>query len=108
MSTIAELNDRLRTKGEGGRIMITAGIQALGEAKVAKVLEAVRTFSDFNPDNDPHQEHDFGIVHVDGETVYFKIDYYAAGYDELRYGSENSADPAVTVRVMTVMLREEY
>lgn len=108
MSTIAELNDRLRTEGEGGRIMITAGIKALGDIKVAKVLEAVRTFSDFTPDNDPHKEHDFGIVRVDGETIYFKFDYYAAGYDELRYGSENPADPTATVRVMTVMLREEY
>lgn len=108
MTTIAELNDRLRTTFQSGRIMITSGVSALGEPMVARVLEAVRSFSDFTSDNDPHKEHDFGIVRVEGTTVYFKIDYYAAGQDELLYGSENPADPAVTTRVMTIMLREEY
>ena len=45
--------------------------------------------------------HDFGAVQVHGHTVFFKIDTYDRN---LRYHSPDPADPAVTCRVMTLML----
>jgi hypothetical protein len=68
-------------------------------------MQRVTTFDDFTPDNDPYGEHDFGSFEADGHKVFFKIDYYDKA---LAYGSENPADPAVTERVLTIMLASEY
>lgn len=105
ISAIAALNDRLRVHGRGGRILQTQGIQSLGEEQQRKTFAAIRRFAAFTPDNDPHGEHDFGEITVDGTSVMFKIDYYdPAGH----YHFSNPADPALTLRVMTVMLSDEY
>lgn len=57
---IRELNDRFRTTMTGGRVMMTAGVDALPSDVKAMVIRRVAPFSDFTPDNDPHKEHDFG------------------------------------------------
>jgi len=102
---ICELNDELRCKSVGGRIVITPGIHALGTAAVCQVLAAVAAFDNFTEDNDPWGEHDCAILTVNGRRVLFKIDYYDL---ELQCHSPDASDPAVTQRVMTVMLAEEY
>jgi hypothetical protein len=102
---ICALNDELRRFGRGGRIVITAGIKALGTEGVAGVLAAVAGFDTFTADNDPYGEHDCAILTVDGVRVMFKIDYYDRS---LTYHSPDPSDPAVTERIMTVMLASEY
>jgi len=102
---IRALNDRLRTTGTGGRLLVTAGIQAQGSDFVLRVAEAVCQFEAFGPDNDPHGEHDFGNLTVDGQTIYFKIDYYDPTFS---YASEDPTDSEKTVRVLTILLTEEY
>ena len=102
---IRELNDQLRCKAVGGRIVITRGIEALGPDGVRDVLLAVARFADFTEDNDPWGEHDCAVLTVNGRRVIFKIDYYDL---ELQYHSPDASDPAVTQRVLTVMLAEEY
>ena len=102
---IRALNDLLRRTFTGGRVMLTVGVTELADDAKAKVLEAVRTFEDFDGDNDPHKEHDLGMVEVDGERYFFKIDYYDL---DLRYLSNDPADPEQTCRVMTIMRVEEY
>jgi hypothetical protein len=71
----------------------------------ARVLQQVRTFDEFTPDNDPHQEHDFGVLQIDGEQYFFKLDYYDR---RMAGGSKNPSDPVKTTRVLTVMLASEY
>jgi hypothetical protein len=103
---IALLNDRARqTMGIGCLAVMTAGIAALSEADQSAIREAVERFSDFTYDNDPHGEHDFGAFTHNGERIFWKIDYYDR---ELENGSEDEADPAVTTRVLTIMLAEDY
>jgi hypothetical protein len=107
---IRALNDRFR-KGDAsvpGRFLMTSGIEALiggDTARNADLISAVRTFDQFNANNDPHGEHDFGSLDFLGSTLFWKIDYYAP---DLEYGSEDPADPQQTVRVLTIMLAEEY
>jgi hypothetical protein len=102
---IRELNDRFRTTMSGGRVMMTAGVQALGEKTVANVLAAVREFTAFSADNDPHAEHDFGSFELTGRKFFFKVDYYDS---TMTYGSEDPTEPAKTTRVLTIMLASEY
>lgn len=103
---IRELNDRFRSEGLGnGSIMLTHGIQALGEAGMHEVMLAVKEFADFSDDNDPWGEHDFGAIEVAGEKIFWKVDYYN---NDLTAGSENPANEGLTHRVLTIMLANEY
>src|SRR4051794_10142930 len=92
---IRELNDQLRTTLDPrfGQVLMTAGVNALPPGVKATVIEHVRTFSDFNEDNDPHQEHDFGNFSLVGHKFFWKIDAYDT---EMQYGSPDPADPAKT------------
>lgn len=98
---IRDLNDRLRTTGEGGRIVASRGVNALAPEILAQVLAAVRAFDGFTLSNDPWGEHDFGQVVVDGRIYVWKIDYYTLNLD---WCSLDPADESITRRVMTLML----
>jgi hypothetical protein len=109
MNTQAEriraLNDKLRTAGEGGEIIITRGVHALGPKIVVAVIAAVQSFNDFTVANDPHREHDFALLEVGDQRVMFKIDYYNL---KLSGHSPDAGDPTATRRVLTIMLADEY
>jgi len=98
------LNDNFRSTFVGGQVVITAGVNVLPID--ARVLLAVQSFSNFTKDNDPHGEHDFGSIEIEGETYFFKVDYYDAL--DMQFGSENPADPEQTTRVLTIMRADEY
>ncbi len=102
---IRVLNDNFRSTFVGGQVVMTAGVDALPVDTKARVLLAVRSFSNFTKDNDPHHEHDFGIIALEGETYFWKIDYYDS---DVRYGSEDPSDPEQTTRVLTIMRADEY
>jgi len=99
------LNDNFRTTFIGGQVLMTQGVNALPIDTKARVLLAVQRFNEFSADNDPHREHDFGSFEVEGETYFWKIDYYALDMDG---GSEDPADPEKTTRVLTIMRADEY
>ncbi|TPL72305.1 MULTISPECIES: DUF3768 domain-containing protein [unclassified Mesorhizobium] len=102
---IAGLNDSLRKTGQGGRVVLTVGITGLPAEIRAAIIAAVASFDHFDQDNDPHGEHDCAVIEVGGKTVIWKIDYYDKS---MQFGSDDPADPAVTTRVLTIMLSEEY
>ena len=114
---IRELNDRFRRSRSNdpvglrlGKKVMTSGVRALGLITVVDIAERVVTFDDFNEGNDPHGEHDFGAFEYEGERIFWKLDYYdrttfGTGHD---FGSENPADPSKTLRVLTIMLADEY
>lgn len=102
---IASLNDSLRRTGQGGRVVLTVGITGLQREVRADVIAAVARFDRFDGDNDPHGEHDCAVIEVGGKTVIWKIDYYDKA---MQFGSDDPADPAITTRVLTIMLSEEY
>jgi hypothetical protein len=112
---IAELNDRFRRQLMmplffepsiiPGKVVITAGVNAIPAVDRMEVLFEVRNFNDFTPDNDPYGERDFGSFEYKGQRIFWKIDYYAP---DMQHGSEDPADPKKTVRVLTIMLADEY
>jgi len=108
---IRVLNDAFRTHPFIGarlsedELVITSGVADHGNDFIDRAVNAVRQFSNFTGDNDPHGEHDFGSFELDGTELFWKIDYYDR---DLKYGSPDPADPAVTRRVLTILLAEEY
>ncbi|WP_267347084.1 DUF3768 domain-containing protein [Sphingomonas sp. GM_Shp_2] len=111
----ARLNDRLRdniTQPGNDRVMMTTGIaDLLGDVSIfrnfrkrADLLRLIRGFDAFTPANDPYGEHDLGSFDFEGVSCLWKIDYYNT---DLSAGSEDPGDPAVTVRVLTIMRAEE-
>lgn len=104
-NAIRLLNDHFRRTLTGGTVVLTPGIAALGADAVKRIVTTITVFDDFCNANDPYSEHDFGAFNAEGETIFFKIDYYDRS---LRLHSPDPTDPAVTKRVITIMLAEEY
>jgi hypothetical protein len=102
---IRALNDALRQNFREGTAVMTPGVAALGAEAVARIVKTIAVYDDFCHANDPYEEHDFGSFEVDGQTIFFKIDYYDKS---LVQHSPDPADPSVTERVITIMLAEEY
>ena len=104
---IQTLNDCLRSTFIGGVVTINANVLSLGGAELMRVLGAIQRFDSFSKDNDPHGEHDYGVIETDAgyENVCWKIDYYT---NDLKAGSEDPADPRVTARVLTIMFVSDY
>ena len=101
MTDIKTLNDTFRQTFTGGRVMLTAGINAKSQDDVARILSKVRQFNHFTEANDPYDEHAFGSF----DYKFWKIDYYDKNY---QYLSDDPSNPDITNRVMTVMLASEY
>ena len=102
---IREMNDAFRSSFSGGKVMMTASVDALASMVKATALQRVATFDEFDADNDPYSEHDFGSFELCNREFFWKIDYYDK---ELQFGSEDPADPEKTTRVLTLMLAQDY
>lgn len=113
---IAALNDELRqnpTSPGANRVVMSSGVAALigdttlfrGFHKRAELLRAVRDFDTFPAGDDPYGERDFGALTFADSRIFWKIDYYDV---DLKFGSEDPADPAATTRVLTIYLASEH
>ena len=119
---IARLNDLARSAmGVACTAVATVGFRSLPASDQSSVRELIETYDAFDEDSDPHGERDFGAVYQLGdgrwtterprardderERVFWKLDYYDR---DLRFGSEDPANPDVTQRVLTIMLAQEY
>ena len=111
---IARQNDLFRrsilTTGRcpslAGQACVTASLAH--RANLPQIMEAIATAGDeaFTPDIDPEGGHDFGRVEIDGERIWFKIDYY--GDANCAWGSDDPSNPAQTFRLLTVLLPSDW
>jgi hypothetical protein len=110
IDVIARLNDRARLGFDPtARIVITRTCLATFcdpdtiDAVVvqAQLLAAFRRCS-FGEDS---PERDFAVIDFRDRKVWLKVDYYDA---DLTYGSEDPANAAITTRVLTILLPEDY
>ena len=108
MTKIAELNDNLRRNlfnpGKN-KVVITSGVATLSFIDRVGLLKKVIDFNNFNADNDPYKEHDFGRIEHNGINYFFKIDYYDTS---MECGSDDPSNPDITTRVLTIMCSDEY
>ena len=119
---IARLNDLARSAmGVACTAVATIGFRSLPPSDQSRVRELIETFDAFDEENDPHGERDFGCIYQLGngrwtterprvpdderERVFWKLDCYDRDF---RFGSEDAANPAITRRVLTIMLSDEY
>lgn len=110
---IREINDTIRTKRMlRGKIDTPHGeihgmwymTRIVSENPLMeKILDAIANFKDFNKDNNPYKEHDFGKVKVGSEEFLFKFSYYDK--DPTRYAD---AVHGFKFFVMTIMEASEY
>ena len=105
VARIRHLNDAFRRTFVGGAVVVTAGVEALPAAKRKAILAKVQVFDAFTEDNDPHGEHDFGVIEDGDVRCFWKIDYYDR---EMELMSPDPSDPEVTTRVLMIMLADEY
>ena len=105
--TLTERNDAFRQTFLFGKVYLTRGITHLPDADRRQIIVAVQKFDNFTEPNDPYGEHDFGSIELDDlPKVFWKIDYYDKASPSI--GSADPNDPAKTLRVLTIMLAEEY
>ena len=104
-NAIQKLNDTFRKTFTGGRVMLTLGINTKPSNEIAEIIRKVKQFNNFTTANDPYNEHDMAGFDYKGQRIFWKIDYYDRN---LQYLSEDPANPAVTNRVLTIMLADEY
>lgn len=102
---IAQLNDTLRLTGTGGTVVVTRGVMNLTGFNAATLCAALADYDEFDRDSDPHGERDFGDITLFGANILFKIDYYDT---DLKFASDDPADPAATQRVLTIMLASDW
>ena len=75
---IRELNDDFRKAFVGGRYEVSAAVRARGPDFIDDLFKIVRTFDAFTKYNDSYGKHDSGLLEIDGEKFFWKIDYYDA------------------------------
>jgi len=70
---IRDLNDSFRKTLDPalGRVMLTAGVDALPSDVRALVIQKVAAFDSFDTGNDPHSEHDFGSFDMAGDKFFW-------------------------------------
>jgi len=103
---IAALNDQFRHGDRTlGEYNATATVASLPPEKLRALTQSIAAFDDFTPDNDPHGEHDFGVIELDGDRYFWKIDYYDRDF---KFRSSDPADPRLTKRVLMIMEASEY
>ena len=88
-----------------GSVVVTSGVRDRGRDFVTGAILAAAFDQDFSEDNDPYGDRSFGIVTVQGERLYWKIDYYDADQEQ---GSDDPSDPGRTHRVLTILFPSEY
>jgi len=88
-----------------GKVVMTRGIAEQSPDFQLELTRRVIAYAGFNEDCDPDETHEMGVISIEGETVWFKIDLYGVNYE---YGSEVPEEVEQTRRVLTMLFPSEY
>lgn len=62
VSEIAKLNDEFRANPSLGTLILTEGIRSNTHDDITTIISKVRNFNDFDENNNPYGERDFGAI----------------------------------------------
>jgi len=103
---ISVLNDLMRKSyAINDRLVLSEVISNMDKEHRQAIAKMVADFTEFDEANDPHGEHDFGMIEYNNQNYMFKIDYYDK---DMKYLSEAPWDAEKTIRVLTIMHKDEY
>ena len=110
---IAERNDAFRRSlfagktpaTPEGQVVVTQGVSVEGTLFMWLASRAVGLQTTFTEADDPHGDHSFGAVTVNGKKVWWKIDLYDRAYE---FGTPDPLDEDETRRVLTILFPSEY
>lgn len=96
---------KTETQRPNGIITVSAGVHHLPPDDKARVLVAVKNFNDFNADNNPYGEREFGSIELAGiPPVFWRIAYYED--ETMQFGAE--APEVQCFRLLSIYLAEEH
>ena len=96
VSEIAKLNDEFRANPSLGTLILTEGIRSNTHDDIATIINKVRNFNDFDENNNPYGEKDFGAFDFKGKKIFWKIDYYDK---EFLFLSPDACKPRLTSKL---------
>lgn len=88
-----------------GKVVMTRGVAEQSADFQRELITKVISFDTFDTDSDPYGWHEMGVIEIDDQTVWFKIDLLDVNY---AYGAEDPTDPDKARRVMTLLFPSEY
>ena len=94
-------NDAIRATGMGAYYGPSRGVSSLTREQFFELQQAVFTYDNFTPENDPLGSHTQGEIELFGKQFYWQFEYEHPDDDDV-----NFEDPRL-VRVLAVMLAEE-
>ena len=107
---VAELNDMFRKtvfrkSTDTGTVLLSQGFQALPIFTQLPIFVKICMLGndEFEEENNPYGEHDFGAIEMEGGKIFWKIDYYKNS--DMEYGTDDKEN---CYRLLTLMLAEEY
>jgi len=89
------------------KINLSEAVAYLSESNSQKfqdLITLIREFNEFNKDNDPYGEKDFGRVTLGDKQYFFKIDLYDSSW-EWGWDSSSNTEPC---RLLNIMETCEY
>lgn len=108
---VAQHNDAFRMSfisTSRHRIAMTSTVSESKDKE--EIIKQVRAFGlpgfpqyKFNKGNDPYGQHDFGKIVVEGQSYFWKIDYYDENWE---YGVDPQEE--TPYRLLTIMRADEY
>lgn len=91
-----------------GQVTVSQGVNAWSQSNVdlmQELLLGIATCKQFEEDNDPYGEHDFGAVTIGKAKFFWKISYYDRDYE---YLADDPTDLAQCRRGLHIMMACEY
>ena len=94
-------NDAIRATGMGAYYGPSRGVSSLTTEQFFELQQAVFTYDNFTPENDPTGAHTQGEIELFGKQFYWQFEYEHPDDEDL-----NFEDPRL-VRIISVMLADE-
>jgi hypothetical protein len=101
---VRQFNDQCRKTFSACTILVAPIVEGLPDDEKATLIEAVRTFEQFNDEDDPHHEHQFDRIELFGKSWCWLFLYYD---DMLRLCSKCPPAAKKTDRILLIMDMEE-